>query len=408
MGQSQTTLAEADSMTADAPRAEFLPFHRPWIDDDEIAEVVDTLRSGWLTLGPKTLRFEAEFAKYVGASHAIAVNSATAGLHLALDVAGIGPGDEVITTPYTFTATAATVLHVGARPVLADIRPDTLNVDPAEVERRITPRTRAIVPVHMAGLPCDMEPLRALADRHRLIVIEDAAHALPARYRGRMIGALSDLTVFSFYAGKNITTGEGGMVTTERPDFAERLRTRRLHGISRDAWKRYTAEGSWYYEVDYPGFKYNMTDLNAAIGIHQLEKSDRFHEIRSRYARRYTEGLAGVAELILPTVPADREHAWHLYLVRVRPEMLTIDRAAVIEQLRAANIGTSVHFIPLHLHPHYRSAFGYQPEDFPRAVTAYRGAISLPLYPRMTEGDVDDVVRALRRILRAHRIGRGA
>jgi dTDP-4-amino-4,6-dideoxygalactose transaminase len=408
MAQSQTTLAEPDSAIVDGRRAEFLPFHRPWIDDDEIAEVVDTLRSGWLTLGPKTLRFEAEFAKYLGARHAVAVSSATAGLHLALDVAGIRPGDEVITTPYTFTATAATVLHVGARPVLADIRPDTLNIDPVEVERRITPRTRALVPVHMAGLPCDMEPLRALAERHGLLVIEDAAHALPARYRGRTIGTLSDLTVFSFYAGKNITTGEGGMVTTEREDFAERLRTRRLHGISRDAWKRYTAEGAWYYEVDYPGFKYNMTDLNAAIGLHQLEKSDRFHEIRSRYARRYTDGLGDLPELVLPTVPADREHAWHLYLVRVRPETLTIDRAAVIEQLRAANIGTSVHFIPLHLHPHYRAAFGYRPEDFPLALAAYRGAISLPLYPRMTDADVDDVVRTLRRIVGAHRAGRAA
>jgi dTDP-4-amino-4,6-dideoxygalactose transaminase len=407
MVDSRTTVAEPDPPTIESARTEFLPFHRPWIDDEEIAEVVDTLRSGWLTLGPKTQRFEADFARYVGARHAIAVNSATAGLHLALDVAGIGPGDEVITSPYTFTATAATVLHVGARPVLADILPDTLGLDPAEVEQRITPRTRAIVPVHMAGLPCDLEPLRVLADRHGLLVIEDAAHALPARYRGRMIGTLGDLTVFSFYAGKNITTGEGGMVTTERDDFAERLRTRRLHGISRDAWKRYSAEGSWYYEVESAGFKYNMTDLNAALGLHQLAKCDRFHALRRRYAQRYTERLRDLPELILPSVLPDREHAWHLYIVRLRPGALAIDRAGVIEALRAANIGTSVHFIPLHLHPHYRAAFGYRPDDFPRALAAYRGAISLPLYPRMTDEDVEDVVRALRRIVAAHR-ARGA
>ncbi len=230
-------------------RTSFLPFYRPWIDEREISEVVDTLRSGWLTMGPKTIQFEEKFGAYVGAKHALAVNSCTAGLHLALDVAGIQPGDEVITSPYTFAATANVVLHLKARPVLADVVPDTMLLDPADVARKITPRTRAVIPVHIAGAPCDMDPLLELAARHKLVVIEDAAHALPTRYKGRMVGSIGDLSVFSFYAGKNLTTGEGGMVTTESDEYAERLRTRRLHGISRDAWKRYTAEGSWYYEI---------------------------------------------------------------------------------------------------------------------------------------------------------------
>jgi perosamine synthetase len=384
-------------------RREFLPFHRPFIEAEEIEEVADTLRSGWLTMGPKTLQFERDFAAYVGAPHAIAVNSATAGLHLAVDALELRPGDEVITSPYTFTATAAVVLHAGARPVFADIDAQTLAVDPDDVARRITPRTRALLPVHMAGHPCDMDALHALAHRHGLAVIEDAAHALPARWRGRMIGTLSDLTVFSFYAGKNITTGEGGMITTAREDLAARLRTRRLHGISRDAWKRYTAQGSWYYEVEYPGFKYNMTDINAAIGLHQLRKSDRFHALRARYAARYRAGLGDVPELVMPAEAPTGEHAWHLFIVRVREDRLRIGRDEVIEALRARNIGTSVHFIPLHLQPFYQRELDCGPEDFPRATAAYRGAISLPLYPRMTEDDVDDVIEAVRDVVAEHR-----
>jgi len=384
-------------------RHEFLPFHRPFIEADEIEEVADTLRSGWLTMGPKTLQFERDFAAYVGAPHAIAVSSATAGLHLAVDALGLQPGDEVITSPYTFTATAAVVLHAGARPVFADVDEATLAIDPDEVARRITPRTRALMPVHMAGHPCDMDALHALAERHGLAVIEDAAHALPARWRGRMVGTLSDLTVFSFYAGKNITTGEGGMMTTARPELAARLRTRRLHGISRDAWKRYTAQGSWYYEVEYPGFKYNMTDINAAIGLHQLRKADRFHGVRAAYAARYRAGLGDVPELVMPADAPGGGHAWHLFIVRVREERLRIGRDAVIEALRARNIGTSVHFIPLHLQPFYQRALGCGPDDFPRATAAYRGAISLPLYPRMTEDDVDDVVDAVREVIARHR-----
>jgi perosamine synthetase len=390
--------------TAPAParRATMLPFHRAWLDERDIDEVVDTLRSGWLTMGPKTVRFEEAFARYVGARHALAVNSATAGLHLALDVAGIQPGDEVITSVYTFTSTAAVIVHLGAVPVLVDVLPGTLNLDPDQVAAKITPRTRAIIPVHFAGLPADMDAILALARRHNLVVIEDAAHSLPARYKGRLIGSLGDLSVFSFYASKNLTTGEGGMVTTERADFAERLRTRRLHGMNRDAWKRYTAEGSWYYEVEYPGYKYNMTDINAALGLQQLAKLDMFHAVRNHYAALFRLGMADMPEVALPETPAHLQHAWHLYVIQLQLDRLTIDRAAFVECLREENIATSVHFIPLHLHPYYRERFGYKPEDFPTALRAYQGAISLPLYPRMTEGDVWDVVHAVRRVATRH------
>jgi dTDP-4-amino-4,6-dideoxygalactose transaminase len=402
-----TSRATTDPTTG-RTRSTLLPFYQAWLDERDIDEVVDTLRSGWLTMGPKTIRFEEAFARYVGARHAVAVNSCTSGLHLALDVAGLGPGDEVITSTYTFTSTAAVIMHLKAIPVLVDVLPGTLTMDPAEVERKITPRTRAIVPVHMAGIPCEMDALRELANRHGLLLIEDAAHALPARYKGRMVGAIGDLTVFSFYATKNLTTGEGGMVTTDRDDFADRLRTRRLHGISRDAWKRYTAEGSWYYEVDYPGFKYNMTDINAALGLQQLAKLDMFHELRLRYVSLYAKGLSEVAEVMRPTAPAHVDPAWHLYIIRVDPDRLTIDRNAFITALKNENIATSVHFIPLHLHPYYRKAFGYQPDDFPNALRAYQRAISLPLYPRMSEDDVWDVIGAVRRVVDANRAGRRA
>jgi len=387
-------------------RAEFLPFHRPWIDDDDIAEVTDTLRAGWLTMGPKTARFEDEFARYVGARYAVAVSSGTAGLHLALDALGIGPGDEVITSVYTFTSTAAVILHLGATPVFADVLPGALTIDPAQVAARITPRTRAIVPVHVAGAPCDMDALLSLASRHGLKVVEDAAHALPTAYGGRRVGTIGDLTAFSFYAVKTITTGEGGMVTTASPELAERIRTRRLHGLSRDAWKRYSAEGSWYYEVTYPGYKCNMSDLNAALGLQQLRKADRFHALRAAHAARYRDGLADLPEVDLPEADPSITHAWHLYVVRLRLERLKIGRDAFIRLLRDENIGTSVHFIPLHLQPCYRERFGYRPGDFPNALDTFRRVVSLPLYPRMSEADVEDVIGAVRRIVERYRTGR--
>jgi dTDP-4-amino-4,6-dideoxygalactose transaminase len=399
--------ATTDSI-ADRTRSTLLPFHQAWIDESEIDEVVDTLRSGWLTMGPKTVRFEEAFAGFVGARHAVAVNSCTAALHLALDVAGIGPGDEVITSTYTFTSTAAVILHLDAVPVLVDVAPGTFNMDPDDVARKITPRTKAIIPVHIAGVPCDMDALKHLAAKHNLVIIEDAAHALPTTYRGRTVGTIGDLTAFSFYAVKNLTTGEGGMVTTDREEYVDRLRTRRLHGISRDAWKRYSADGSWFYEVDYPGFKYNMTDLNASLGLQQLRKLKMFHELRTRYAGLFTQGLSGVPGVIVPEVPPDVESAWHLYIMQVDPAALTIDRATFIQHLKRENIATSVHFIPLHIHPYYRNTFQYRPEDFPNALRAYEGAISLPLYPRMSEDDVQDVIAAVRRIAGAHQAGRRA
>jgi perosamine synthetase len=389
-------------------RNTLLPFYRAWIDDHDIAEVVDTLRSGWLTMGPKTLQFEEQFARYVGARNAVAVNSCTAGLHLALDALALQPGDEVITSTYTFASTASVILHLRARPVLVDVLSGTLHMDPDLVKRAITPRTRAVIPVHMAGAPCEMDRILELASQHNLTVVEDAAHALPARYKGRLVGSIGDLTVFSFYAVKNLTTGEGGMITTDRDEYANLLRTRRLHGISRDAWKRYSAEGSWYYEVEYPGFKYNMTDLNAALGLQQLRKLDMFHAVRTYYVNLYNLGLSDLPELVLPDAAANSSHAWHLYIVHLVPDRLTINRDRFIELLRGDNIATSVHFIPLHLHPFYRDTFGYKPEDFPNALRAYQGAISLPLYPRMSEADVWDVIRSVRRIVERHRVRRRA
>jgi len=381
----------------------FLPFHKPWIDDDDIEEMVDTLRSGWLTMGPKTVRFEEEFARFVGARHAVAVNSCTAGLHLALDAIGIRPGDEVITSVYTFPSTAAVILHHKARPVLADVRPDTLTIDPAEIERKLTARTRAVIPVHLAGLSCEMDRILELAKQHRIPVIEDAAHALPTQYKGRMVGSIGDLTAFSFYATKTLTTGEGGMITTDHDEYAALLRTRRLHGMSRDAWKRYSAEGSWYYEVSYPGYKVNMTDLNAALGLQQLRKAKMFHTLRAYYAGLYRLGLSDLPELTLPQSLPETQHAWHLYIIQLRLDRLTVDRDAFVELLQKENIGVSVHFIPLHLHPYYRETFGYRPEDFPHALQAYRRVVSLPLYPRMTEADVWRVIGAVRRIVERHR-----
>lgn len=398
----------SETKTTQHGRTTFLPFHQPSIDESEIQSVTDVLRSGWLTMGRKTFEFEEMFALRVGAKYAIAVNSCTAGLHLALDALGIGAGDEILTSVYTFTSTAAVATHLGAVPVLVDVSPDTFNLDPEQLERKITPRTRAIVPVHLAGIPCPMDEVLDIAARHDLRVIEDAAHALPARYKGRMIGAIGDITAFSFYATKNMTTGEGGMVTTDRPEWAERMRARRLHGITRDAWKRYSSEGSWFYEVNYPGYKCNMTDVAAALGLQQLRKLDRFHGTRTYYAGLYRTGLGDLPELTLPETPPWAEHAWHLYILQLNLERLTINRDQFIEALRERQIGTSVHFIPLHLHPYYRDTFGYRPEDFPCALSAYERSVSLPLYPRMTEADVWDVIRAVRDIVERHRVRRTA
>jgi dTDP-4-amino-4,6-dideoxygalactose transaminase len=384
----------------------FLPFALPEIGDEEIAEVVDTLRKGWITTGPKAKRFEAAFAQFLGDEtggeglHCIAVNSATAGLHLALEALGIGPGDEVITTTHTFTATAEVVRYLGADVKLVDITPATLNIDPVRIEAAITPRTKAIIPVHYAGLAADMDAVHAIAARHGLAVVEDAAHALPTTYKGRKVGTLaSAATVFSFYANKTITTGEGGMLVTRDEKLADRARVMRLHGMNRDAFDRFTAKvPSWYYEVVAPGFKYNLTDIAAALGLHQLAKAERFAAARRAIAQQYDAGLAGLPVILPPQPLPGDEHPWHLYVLRLRPEA-RLGRDALIEALFARGIGCSVHYIPLHQHPYWRDRYALAAADFPHSQAAYEAMLSLPLYSRMTEQDAERVVGALRELL---------
>lgn len=380
----------------------FLPFALPEIGDEEIAEVVDALKSGWVTTGPKTRRFEADFAAWLGDPqlHCIAVNSATAGLHLALEAAGVGSGDEVITTTHTFTATAEVVRYLGADVKLVDIDPATLNIDPAAVEAAVTPRTRAIVPVHYAGLAAEMPALRAIAQRHGLKLVEDAAHALPTTSAGRLVGTLdSDAAVFSFYANKTITTGEGGMLVTRDEALARRARVMRLHGMNRDAFDRYQSQvPGWYYEVVAPGFKYNLTDIAAALGIHQLRRAHAFHAQREKLVAAYDRALAGLPLLLPPHAPPGEKHAWHLYVVRLADDA-RITRDRFIERLFEAGIGCSVHYIPLHLHPYWRERYGLQPSMFPHSQHAYERMVSLPLYTRMTEADVQRVADAARAAL---------
>ena len=392
----------SSSVSLASIRSTFLPFSQPDIGQAEIDEVVDTLRSSWITTGPKTKRFEEQFRCYVGSKHAIAVNSCTAALHVALAAADIGPGDEVITSPLTFCSTANVIVHLGAKPVFADVGED-YNIDPAEIERHITPATKAIIPVHYSGQPCRMNEILACARKHGLLVVEDAAHAVGAKYHDSMVGIISDVTAFSFYAIKNMTTVEGGMITTDDDELAEKMRLLSLHGISKDAWKRYTSEGSWYYEVIYPGYKYNMADIQAALGIHQLARLEGFLKVRSQYAAIYNAAFGEMPELHIPIVNCDIHHAWHLYAIQLNLERLTIDRAQFIEALRAENIGTSVHFIPVHLHPYYRQAFGHKRGDFSNAERIYDRIVSLPLYPKMTEEDVRDVITAVTKVIREHR-----
>ncbi len=384
-------------------RTVFLPFHTPDIGDEEISAVTEALRSGWLTTGPKVHAFEQAFAGYIGAPYAVAVNSCTAALHLALDAIGLAEGDEVLVPTMTFAATAEVVTYFRARPVLVDCEQDTLNLDPYSLERAITPRSRAVIPVHYAGHACDMDRILPIAQRHRLKVIEDAAHALPARYKGQMTGTFSDLACFSFYATKTLCTGEGGMVTTANSQYAERIRMMSLHGISKDAWKRYTADGSWYYEIVSPGFKYNMTDIAAALGLVQLGKCDRMLESRRHIAEVYNQAFRGMREVVTPVVRPEVDHSWHLYPIRLVLEQLRVGRSEFIAMMRERNIGTSVHFIPLHLHPYYRDRYKYRPDDFPNASDSYERLVSLPIYPGMTERDAHDVVSAIDDII-AHNL----
>jgi len=384
-------------------RKNVLPYALPLTGEAEKKELLEALESGWITTGPRVKKLEAALGEFTGAGRVVCVDSCTAALHLALNALHLQPGDEVITTPLTFCSTVNTIVHAGGTPVLADVEADTLNLDPATTAAAITPRTRAILPVHFGGHPCAMDEILALAAANEAAVIEDAAHAIGARYRGRNIGTIADATCFSFYATKNMTTAEGGALLTDREDIAASARRNSLHGMSKDAWKRYTSAGSWYYEVVSPGFKYNMTDLEAALGIHQLRRLPEFTERRRVLARLYDEAFADVEALELPAVREEVEHVYHLYPIRLRLDRLTCDRARFIDELKAEGIGTTVNFIPIHYHPYYRDRLGLKPGALPVAEAAYDRILSLPLYPRMTDADAADVVTATKKVARAFR-----
>ena len=383
-----------------AMRSAFLPFARPSLGDEEIAEVVETLKSGWITTGPKVERFAAAFADFVGGRFAVPVSSATAGLHVALLALGVGPGDEVVTTPMTFVATLNTIVHCGATPVLADIDAGTLNIRVEEVERRLTKKTKAVVPVHYVGQPADLDPLLELAAARGIGVLEDAAHAVGAEYKGRRIGSFPTTSVFSFHPNKNMTTGEGGMVVTEDEDVFEKASLLKFHGMDRDSWKRFAKAGSPRYDVAVPGFKYNMMDIQAALGLHQLKRLDGFLRERERLARRYDEKLAGVVGLILPQrVAYPVRHAWHLYTPLVDIDRLTIGRDQFMDELKARNIGTGLHYAAAHEFSYYASRFGWKPEDYPEAHFVSERIVSLPLFPGLSDADQDDAVAAIRDVL---------
>jgi dTDP-4-amino-4,6-dideoxygalactose transaminase len=378
----------------------FLPFALPDLGKEETAEVIDSLVSGWLTTGPKVHQFEKDFASYLGVQFALAVNSGTAGLHVALESIGVTAGEEIITTPYTFTASAEVIRYLGAEPVFVDIVPDTFNIDPRKIENAITERTRAILPVHFGGQSCDMTAILDIALRYSLKVIEDSAHALPCSHKGHIIGTLGDATVFSFYVTKPLAVGEGGMVVTASKEMAKRMRVTRLHGINRDVWDRYRSNNpDWYYEVVAPGFKYNMPDLMAAIGIHQLRKVDKFQKRREEIANRYTDTFADLPLRTPFVARSEDKHAWHLYVIQLELEKINISRDVFIQKMTEKGIGTSVHFIPLHLHPYWRDRYGYKPEDFPVALDCYQRAVSLPIYSKMTDSDIERTVQAVRKIL---------
>ncbi|MCE5286407.1 MAG: DegT/DnrJ/EryC1/StrS family aminotransferase [Pelosinus sp.] len=379
----------------------FLPFALPDIGEDEINEVVNSLRSGWLTTGPKTKQFEEDFADFLGGNvEAIAVNSATAGLHLALEAIGIGPGDEVITTPYTFTSTAEVIRYLGAHPVFVDIDQNTFNIDASKVESYVTERTKAIIPVHVGGLACDMDKILAVAKKHNIKVVEDAAHALPTKYKGKLIGTLdSDITVYSFYATKTIATGEGGMIVTRNKDIAKRCRVMRLHGISRDVFDRYTStKPAWHYQIIAPGFKYNLTDVASSIGIHQLKKAWAFHKKRQEIANRYDDAFKDLPVILPPHANEGDVHSWHLYVIRLT-DGAKMERNDFIQKMADKGIGCSVHYIPLHMHPYWRDTYKLQPEQFPNATEKYNDIVSLPIYTKMTDEDIERVIKAVKEVL---------
>ncbi len=374
---------------------DFLLFHKPFISDDEINEMVDTLRSGWLSMGPKTIKFEEGFTSYIGCKKSVAVSSWTAAGHLTLEAFVIKQGDEVIVPTMTFPATAEIVCYFGAKPVIVDVDENTLNISLTEIEKAITPKTKAIIPVHYGGQPCDLDEINELAKKYNLRVLEDAAHSLPATYKGKKIGTISDVTCFSFYATKTLSTGEGGMICTNDDEIAERAAIMRMHGINRNAWKRYSESGSWYYEVVAPGYKYNFTDLQASLGIPQLKKVDDMWNARKKIAQRYTEALKDNELITLHTIKEDRESSWHLYPIRLNLEMLTKNRAQVIDEMKKNDVGVGVHFMPVHQHLFYSETFNLDDKNYPVASAAFPRLMSLPIYPGMTDKSVEKVISVL-------------
>ena len=376
-------------------RSEPLPYGHHWIDDKDIASVVEILKSDWITQGPKVDEFERGVAEYCGAKYAVAVSSGTAALHAACAVAGISEGDEAITTPNTFAATANAIVYCSGKPVFADIREDTLNIDPEEIRKRLSPRTRAILPVDFAGHPADLDEIKAIAEERGIIVIEDASHALGAEYKGHKIGSLADMTVLSFHPVKHITTGEGGMILTDNEEFYEKLKIFRHHGIVRDGLNN----GSWYYEIDNLGHNFRLTDFQCALGLSQMNKLDSFVQRRRKIAARYDEAFAEMEEIITPVKQEHVKAVYHIYVIQLRLEKLKADRKEIYEALRAENIGVNVHYIPVHLHPYYQRKFGYKQGDYPKAERYYERTITLPIFPKMSDADVEDVIKAVKKVI---------
>ncbi len=381
---------------------DYLLFHKPFISEEEVDEIVDTVRSGWLSMGPKTIRFEDAFNSYIGSKWSIAVSSWTAAGHLTLEAYELKAGDEVIVPTMTFPATAEIVCYFGAKPVIVDVDESTLNISLSAIERAITPKTKAIIPVHYGGQPCDMDEILDLAKKYNLKVIEDAAHSLPATYKGKKVGTISDVTCFSFYATKTLSTGEGGMICTKDETLAERCKIMRLHGINRDAWKRYTESGSWYYEVVAPGYKYNFTDLQASLGLPQLKKVDAMWHSRQNIAAKYTEALKDNKYIQLHGIKDDRESSWHLFPIRLNLDTLTINRAQLIDEMRKNNVGVGVHFMPVHQHIYYKDTFNLDDKNFPVSSSVFPRLVSLPIYPGMSDEHVDRVIDILSNLLRKY------
>jgi UDP-4-amino-4,6-dideoxy-N-acetyl-beta-L-altrosamine transaminase len=384
-------------------RDTFLPYGKQWITEEDIQKVDEVLRSDWITTGPVLRKFETEFASFVKAKHAIAVSSGTAALHIAVSAAGIGKEDEVITTPMTFAATSNVVVMRGGKPVFADIKNDTFNIDSGEIKKKVTKKTKAIIPVHFTGQPCDLDEIHEIAQENGQIVIEDAAHAVDSEYKGRKVGSISDLSVFSFHPVKNITTGEGGMVTTNNDQLAEQLEMYRNHGINKDANKRFGKEGSWFYEMQHLGLNYRLTDIQAALGLSQLKRISELQDRRRDIVKIYNKELGEIPEISIPHVKDDVKHGWHLYIITIEPEMLKVDRNKIFEALRAENIGVNVHYIPVHLHPYYKDLFGYKEGDYPVSEMIYSKIITLPLFPRMTDDDTFDVINAIKKVVQYYK-----